>query len=85
MVLLGWVSQNREAPLLPCANHRHHGSVNTSTTNAPIKNQTKGGDSLRCNISTNSIKNLNSFASLAVKIIAAGITSHQSHGVVFEF
>jgi len=34
--------------------------VNTSTTNAPIKIQTKGGDSLRYNISSaNSIKKLN--------------------------
>jgi len=31
------------------------------------------------------LKNLIGFASLAVKIIAAGITSHQSQGVVFEF
>jgi len=31
------------------------------------------------------LKFLIGFASLAVKIIAGGITSHQSHGVVFEF
>ena len=45
-----------------CLVRRHHGSVNTSTINAPIKNQTKGGDSLRCNISSaNSIKKINWF------------------------
>jgi len=33
------------------ANH-HYGSVNTSTTNALIKNQTKGDDSLSCNLSS---------------------------------
>ena len=47
--------------------HHHHGSVNTSTTNAPIKNRAKGGDSLRCNISTATLKILIGFASLAVK------------------
>jgi len=44
----------------------HHGSVYTSTTNAPIKN-TKGGDSLKCNLSSaNRIKNIIGFASLAM-------------------
>jgi len=44
------------------ANHHHHGSVNTSTTNAPIKNQTKGGDSLSYNLSSaNRFKKLNWF------------------------
>jgi len=44
------------------ANHRHHGSVNTSTTNAPIEVRTKGRDSLRCNLPlANGIKKLLSF------------------------
>ena len=43
----------------------HHGSVNIKVL---IRNRTKGGDSLRCNLSlTNGIKNLIGFASLAVK------------------
>jgi hypothetical protein len=64
-----------EAPLLGrIANHRHHGSVNTSTTNAPIKNQTKGGDSLRYNISSaNRVKKLNWFCIAGCEIIASGI------------
>ena len=49
----------------------------SSTTNAPIKNTTKGGDSLRRNISpTNRIKNLNWFC-IGCKIIVTGITTHQ--------
>ena len=57
----------------------HHDSVNTSTTNAPIKNQTKGGNSLRCNISSaNKFKKLNWLCIAGCEIIASGITSHQS-------
>jgi len=49
-------------------NHHHDSSVNTSTTNASIKNRTNRGNSLRCNLSSaNGIKNLLVFASLAVK------------------
>ena len=72
VVLLGWGSQKSgvgEAPLLGrVANHRHHGSVNSSTTNAQIKKKKKGSDSLRCNISSaHRAKNLIGLASLAVK------------------
>ena len=39
--------------------YHHHCSVNTSTINAPIENQTTGGGPLRCYLSSvNSIKNL---------------------------
>ena len=49
-------------PAATCLVRRQHGSANTSTTNAPIKNQTKGSDSLRCNISSaNRIKKINWF------------------------
>ena len=48
--------------------HHHYGSVNTSTTNVLIGNQTKGGDFLKCSLlSANGIKDLIGFASLAVK------------------
>ena len=70
----------------PWANHRHHGSVNTSTINTPINNQTKGGDSPRCNISSaNSIKKFNWFCIAGCENNRGRITSHQSQGVVFEF
>jgi len=49
--------------------YNYHGSVDTSTTNTPTENRTKGDDSLRRNLpSANGIKKLNfGFASLAVK------------------
>ena len=63
----------------------HHGSANTSTTNAPIKNPIKGGDLLRRNVSpTNRIKNLNWFCIAGCKIIVTGITSHRSNRVFFS-
>jgi len=37
-----------EAPLE--VNYHYHGSVDISTTNAPIEDRTKGRDSLRCNL-----------------------------------
>ena len=59
MVLLGWGKQKSGEAPLP-ANHCYYSSVNTSTTNAPIKNQSKGGDSLRGNTSSaNRVKKLN--------------------------
>jgi len=45
---------------VPGAASSTYGSVNISATKVLIENQTKGGDSLRCNLSsTNGIKKLN--------------------------
>jgi len=66
------------------ANNRHHDSVNTSTTKAPIKNQTKGSDSLRCNISSpNRVKKLNCFCIAGCEIIASGINRTGGFGFWF--
>jgi len=41
------------------AKYHHYGSVDISTTNAPIEDRTKGCDSLRCNLPlANGIKKL---------------------------
>jgi len=59
-----------------CALTSHHSSVNISTTNVPIHNQTKGGDSVRYNLlSTNSIKKLNWFCIVGCEIIATSLQS----------
>jgi len=48
-------------------------SVNTSTANAPIKNQTKRGDPLKCNISSaNSNKKLHLFCIAGCEMIVMG-------------
>jgi hypothetical protein len=51
----GWGRQNR---VCREAKYPRYGSVDISTTNAPIEDRTKGRDSLRCNLPlANGIKN----------------------------
>jgi len=63
-VLLGCGTCFGEAPKLDriAKYHHNHCSVDTSTTNAPIENWTKGDDFLWCNVpSANGIKKLGWF------------------------
>ena len=55
------------------SNHHHDSSVNTSTTNASMKNRKNWGDSLRCSIlSTNGIKKVNWFCIAGCEMIVMG-------------
>jgi hypothetical protein len=66
-------------------NHYHHYSVNTSTTNAPIENQRRGGDSLRYYLSsTSDIQKINRFC-VAGSVSRQGSQANTHHGWFWFF